>query len=63
METNQEMLVPEEAWPCVLNDLRRLGATPGEVQRVADMVDARLHDVAFALLDATFQRLRSDRTR
>lgn len=55
------MLVPDEAWPSVLHDLKRLGATPGEVRRVADMVEAGLPDVAMALVDATFRRLRTER--
>jgi hypothetical protein len=60
METNRNRLVPEEAWSGVLHDLRRLGATPGEVLCVADMVEAGLSDVALALVNSAFERLRSE---
>lgn len=52
--------VDSAAWPFVLNDLQRLGGTPGEVLRIAEMVDCGLHDVAFSLVEATLQRLRDD---
>lgn len=61
METHREMVVPDAAWPHVLNDLQRLGATHGEVTRIAEMVDCGLTDVALCLVDACFRRLREDR--
>jgi hypothetical protein len=51
--------VDEAAWPQVLRDLERLGATRGEVRRVADMVECGLHDVALCLVDAALHRLRA----
>jgi hypothetical protein len=63
METHSNPIlpIPDSAWPFVLDDLRRLGATPGEVMRVAEMVDCGLKDVALSLVDATFRRLREER--
>jgi hypothetical protein len=60
METWSEtgVPIPASAWPFVLSDLQRLGATPGEVMRVAELVDCGLTDVALALVDTAFRRLR-----
>lgn len=52
--------VDEAAWPHILHDLKRFGATNGELTRVAEMVDAGLPEVAFSLVDATLQRLREE---
>lgn len=57
--TNRRM-ADDAAWPHVLHDLRRLGATPGAVLRIAEMVDVGLHEVAFSLLEDTLQKLRDD---
>jgi hypothetical protein len=46
------------AWPHVLRDLQRLGATPGEVRRIAELAECGLHDMALCLVDAALQRLR-----
>lgn len=53
-------MADDAAWPHVLQDLRRLGATPGDVLRIAELVEAGLQDVAFSLLEDTLQRLRDD---
>lgn len=52
--------VDRAAWPHILGDLKRLGATQGEIYRVAEMVEAGLPDVALSLVDATLQRLREE---
>jgi hypothetical protein len=47
------------AWPSVLEDMRRLGATDGEVRRIAEMVDLGWCDIAFSLVESVLDRLRA----
>lgn len=53
--------VDANAWPHILADLRRFGATPGELHRVSEMVDCGFHDVALRLVESVFERLRNER--
>lgn len=50
--------VDSAAWPHVLRDLQRLGATPGEVCRVAEMLECGQHELALCLVEAALERLR-----
>ncbi len=53
-------MVDAQAWPVILQDLQRFGATPGELRRVAEMAECGLHGVALSLVDDILRRLRDE---
>lgn len=53
--------VDEMAWPWLLHDLARLGATPGELLRIIEMRDCGLTEVSFSLVESVLNRLRQPR--
>lgn len=52
--------VDDAAWPHVLSDLERLGASRGEVLRVTEALDMGMPEVAFSLVDAILKRMREE---
>lgn len=59
----EHSFVEDAAWPHLLRDLQRLGATPGEILRIAELVDAGMSSLALCLVDAAFRRLREESPR